>query len=326
MVITYLSQRLSLYIVQNINILQSLAEQALNNFSIFNSLDVDCMARNLKTGWVIVATSGSTVDGREIKKEWLTDMAAHYSEKLYCARIWPNHQRMFGAQGKVLAVKVEPATEPDLKGEIHLMAILAPSDELVYANKSGRLIYTSIEVLKNFGNKGFFYLGGLAVTDEPASLGTAELQFSADSKDDRFYLQGAHIDISDAKPEAEKNFFSFFRKPTTEPEQDTPMTKEQFDSLLAAQKETATAIASLADLFKSLKADPAPAPTPAPAPAPTAPPAPEATEEFVSKKSFDELTETLKKLQEDFEAAKANPAPSTTPAGDDAGVEKGVIC
>jgi hypothetical protein len=275
------------------------------------------MPRNLKTGWVIVATSGATVDGRDIKKEWLTDMAEHYSDKLYCARIWPNHERMFGAQGKVLALKVEPASEPDLDGEIHLMAILAPSDDLVYANKSGRLIYTSIEVLKNFGNKGFFYLGGLAVTDEPASLGTAELQFSADGDSDRFYLQGSHIDISDAQPDADKKpFFSFFRKPQTDTEQDTPMTKDQFDALLAAQKETANAIVALGESFKTIKTDPAPAPKDETAPA----------TEFVSKKDFDDVLDKFTKLSSEFEEAKKTIVPGTKPAGDDSSAGAGIIC
>lgn len=282
------------------------------------------MARNLKTGWVIAATSGSTIDGREIKKEWLEDIAKFYSEKLFCAKIWPDHERLFNSQGKVLAAKVEPATDPLLQGEIHLMVILAPSDDLVYANQRGRLVHTSIEVLKNFANKGIFYLGGIAVTDQPASLGTTELQFSADSESDRFYISGSPVDLSSAKEEQEKSFFSFLRKPSPEPEQDTPMTAEQFQALLAAQQQTAAAIATLGEQFKTQQ--PAPAPTPAPVPAPIVPPAPEPSADFVSKKSFDELNEKFTKLNDAFEAAKANAVPGTAPAGDDASAETGVIC
>lgn len=282
------------------------------------------MARNLKTGWVIIATSGSTVDGREIKKDWLTDMATHYSEKLFSAKIWPDHERIFGAQGKVLALKTEDATEPALKGEIHLMAILAPSDELVWANKQGKFTQTSIEVRKNFGNKGFVYLGGLAVTDTPASLGTTELQFNENADGDIFYIHGSPVDLSGAKDEPEKSIFSFFRKPSPEPEQDTPMTAEQFQALLAAQQQTAAAIVTLGDQFKTLQ--PATPPVPATAPAPTTPPAPEPTAEFVSKKDYAELANKLKTLDDKFTELQKTPAGSTTPAGDHASAENAVIC
>jgi len=276
------------------------------------------MARNLKTGWVIVATSGETTDGRKIEKKWLEDMAANYSERLYSAKIWPNHERYYGSQGKVLALKVEPAADPLLKGEVHLMAILAPSDNLVYANQQGRLVHTSIEVLKNFANRGFYYLGGLAVTDNPASLGTTELQFSDSAE--KFHFQGDALDLSSAE---EKGFFDFLRdKLSPNPEQDTEMNAEQFQALLAAQQQTAAAIATLGELFKS--AQPAPAPTTAPAP--TNQPAPEPSADFVSKKSFDELSEKLTKLTEQFEAAKVNPVPGTKPAGDDASADNAVIC
>lgn len=278
------------------------------------------MARNLKTGWVIVATSGETTDGRKIEKKWLEDMAANYNERLYSAKIWPNHERYYGSQGKVLALKLEPATDPQLKGEVHLMAILAPSDNLVYANQQGRLVHTSIEVLKNFCGRGFFYLGGLAVTDNPASLGTTELQFSENAE--KFHIHGDALDLSSAE---EKGFFDLIRdKLSPNTDQESEMNAEQFQALLAAQQQTAVAIAALADQFKTLQS--ATPPAPAPAPAPTTPPAPEPTAEFVSKKSFDELTEKFTKLSDEFEAVKKNPVPGTVPAGDDASAQSGVIC
>ncbi len=280
------------------------------------------MARNLKTGWVIVATSGETTDGRKIEKKWLEDMAANYSERLYSAKIWPNHERYYGSQGKVLALKVEPATDPQLKGEVHLMAILAPSENLVYANQQGRLVHTSIEVLKNFANRGFYYLGGLAVTDNPASLGTTELQFSENAE--KFHIQGDALDLSSAE---EKGIFDLIRdKLSPNTEQETAMDEKQFNQLTTTQNKTNELLETLIGKFT---AQPAPAPTTAPAPAPVPKiepaPAPQ-TEEFVSKKSFDELNEKLTKLNEAFEAAKTNPVPGTKPAGDDASADNAVIC
>lgn len=305
---------MALSILQNTHILQSLAEQALNQFIIFNSLGVNCMARNLKTGWVIVATSGKTTDGREIEKKWLEDMAANYSERLYSAKIWPNHERYYGSQGKVLALKVEPATDPELKGEVHLMAILAPSDNLVYANQQGRLVHTSIEVLKNFAGRGFFYLGGLAVTDNPASLGTTELQFSDNAE--KFHIQGDALDLSSAE---EKGFFDFIRnKFSNDTEQETePMSKELLEQIVAGQTKMVEAFTAMGETLKSLK--PAPEPKTDPVPEPK-------TEEFVSKKDYDELANKFKTLDDKFTELQKTPAPSTTPAGDDASAQNSVIC
>jgi hypothetical protein len=276
------------------------------------------MANNLKTGWVIIATSGATMDGRKIEKQWLTEMAENYNERMYSAKIWPDHERYFGSQGKVLALKVEPATDPAFKDELQLMAIIAPSDDLIYYNKRGKYVHTSIEVLKNFANKGFFYLGGLAVTDQPASLGTSELQFSESTNSIRF--SGSELDLSSAEPES---FFSFLKRPQKPDDQEQHiMTQEQLAAIQKSQADAAegikTAFASAMESFTAAiaKLAPAPATTPAPATAPAA------TEEFVSKKDYDELATKFTELDEKFTALQKTPAPSTTPAGDDAGAHK----
>lgn len=38
--------------------------------------------------------------------------------------------------------------------------------------RAGQKVYTSMEIRPNFSNSGKCYLIGLAVTDDPASLGT----------------------------------------------------------------------------------------------------------------------------------------------------------
>lgn len=45
--------------------------------------------------------------------------------------------------------------------------------------KQAQKVYTSIEVNPKFADTGEAYLIGLAVTDDPASLGTEYLAFSA---------------------------------------------------------------------------------------------------------------------------------------------------
>lgn len=43
--------------------------------------------------------------------------------------------------------------------------------------RAGQKVYTSMEIRPNFSNTGKCYLIGLAVTDDPASLGTEYLEF-----------------------------------------------------------------------------------------------------------------------------------------------------
>lgn len=278
------------------------------------------MPKNLKTGWVIIATSGQTIDGRTIEKAWLEDMAANYSPTLYSAKLWPDHERYFGAQGKVLALKVAPATDPALKDEIQLMGIIAPSEQLVYANQRGKYTHTSIEVLKNFAGKGFFYLGGLAVTDTPASLGTTELSFSESA--DKFYFHGSQLDLSEVEEVADnKSFFSFFNRNDKPDEQDNAMNEEQFKQLLESVNATNAAIAALGTQFSATK------------------PADKAEGEgesdqgeqsaTVTAAQFEELKtlntqlqEQLTKLSEDFATALSTEKPGTKPGDADGAATK----
>jgi hypothetical protein len=280
------------------------------------------MAKHLKTDWVIIATSGATVDGRVIEKVWLQDMAETYKESVYSAKIWPDHERWFGAQGKVTDLKVEPATDPALKGEIHLMAILAPSDDLVYANRRGKYTHSSIEVLKNFRGTGKFYLGGMAATDEPASVGTTELNFSADK--DKFWISGNEISFSSAVEQDEETSllekFTSLLKHSKGESRDTAMDKEQFNQLTETQNKTNTLLEELIGHFTKKE----PAPAPAPAPTPKTEPAP--TEQFDAEKALKDLSEKFTKLSEDFASLQKEPVPGTQPAGDDASANTGVIC
>ncbi|MCP6274896.1 GPO family capsid scaffolding protein, partial [Klebsiella pneumoniae] len=53
---------------------------------------------------------------------------------------------------------------------------------LVALVKKGQKLFTSMEVSTKFADLGKAYLIGLAATDDPASLGTEMLQFSASAK------------------------------------------------------------------------------------------------------------------------------------------------
>ena len=140
------------------------------------------MAKTSK--WFVVATEGATTDGRTINRTWIEQMAANYAPKKYGARVnlehikwrymWNDdpHSKCYG---DVVGLK----TEENAEGKLQLLAQIDPTDDLIKLNKDRQKIYTSIECDPNFADTGEAYLVGLAVTDNPASLGTEMLVFSA---------------------------------------------------------------------------------------------------------------------------------------------------
>lgn len=145
------------------------------------------MATN-KTRFFRVAVEGATVDGREIKREWLTQMAKNYNPELYGARLNVEHVKgyaplsansPFGAYGDVIALEAREIDDGPLKGKLALYARIDPTDDMVALSKKRQKIYTSIEVNPAFADSGEAYLVGLAATDDPASLGTEVLRFVA---------------------------------------------------------------------------------------------------------------------------------------------------
>jgi hypothetical protein len=145
------------------------------------------MATN-KTKFFRVAVEGATVDGREIKREWLTQMASNYDPEVYGARLNVEHVKgfaplsansPFGAYGDVIALEAREIDGGPLKGKLALYARIDPTEDMVALSKKRQKIYTSIEVNPAFADTGEAYLVGLAATDDPASLGTEVLQFVA---------------------------------------------------------------------------------------------------------------------------------------------------
>lgn len=177
------------------------------------------MAKTSK--WFVVATEGATTDGRAINRVWIEQMAKNYDPKnTYGARINLEHfrWRYFDksdahsfSYGDVLALKTEERED----GKLQLLAQISPTPELIEFNKKRQKVYTSIEVNPNFADTGEAYLVGLAVTDNPASLGTEMLQFAAHAN---------HNPFSERKHNAENLFsecvavdFEFSEEPESEP-------------------------------------------------------------------------------------------------------------
>ncbi|OAO49177.1 precorrin-8W decarboxylase [Escherichia coli] len=139
--------------------------------------------------WVRIAVEGATCDKRTIERQWIEQMADTYSPKVYGARINLEHLKgilpdgPFQRYGDVAMVKKEEIAEDGpLKGKLALLARLAPTDSLVEMNRKGQKVYTSVEVDPKFADTGKAYLVGLAVTDDPASLGTEMLSFCASAQ------------------------------------------------------------------------------------------------------------------------------------------------
>lgn len=131
-----------------------------------------------------VAVEGATTDGRKIERAHLEQIASSYSRDTYSARISLEHIKgvlpdgPFKAYGDVQSVKVDEV-EINGKKKLALFAQIVPTAALVALNKDGQKLYTSIEINPEFADTGAAYLVGLAVTDNPASLGTQALEFCA---------------------------------------------------------------------------------------------------------------------------------------------------
>ncbi len=142
-----------------------------------------------KTRFFRTAVEGATAtDGRTITREMIDQSAEAYNTVTYTARINCEHLRGFSPQppfnsyGSVIALKAEDF-EITIDGQKQtkraLYAQFDANDQMVATIKADQKIFTSCEFQPNFAKTGKFGLVGLAITDNPASLGTEALKFSA---------------------------------------------------------------------------------------------------------------------------------------------------
>lgn len=135
-----------------------------------------------------IAVEGATTDGRVISRDWISQMAKNYDPAMYGARVNMEHIKgytpdsPFRRYGDVTALTAEEITDGPLKGKLALYGDIKPTPELVELTKARQKIYTSVEINTKFADTGEAYLIGIAVTDDPASLGTEILSFSATAK------------------------------------------------------------------------------------------------------------------------------------------------
>lgn len=136
--------------------------------------------------WFRIGVEGDTCDGRKIDANDIQQMADSFDPRVRGCRINLEHIKSvlpsgeFKRLGDVVELKAEKIEDDSiLNSKLALYAKIAPLDELVTMVNAGQKIYTSMEIRPNFANTGKAYLVGLAVTDDPASLGTEILEFSA---------------------------------------------------------------------------------------------------------------------------------------------------
>lgn len=132
-----------------------------------------------------IGVEGATTDGRTIERSWLEQMAANYDPAVYTAVINMEHIKgytpdsPFRRFGVVDALDTEEIKDGMLKGKLGLFATISPSDDLIDMTGKMQKLFTSMEISLKFADTDAPYLVGLAVTDDPASLGTEMLAFSA---------------------------------------------------------------------------------------------------------------------------------------------------
>ncbi|WP_375194867.1 GPO family capsid scaffolding protein [Sphingobium sp.] len=232
-----------------------------------------------KTKFFRVAVEGATVDGRVIERAWIEQMAASYDPATYTARINCEHiagyspDRPFNAYGSVLSLKAEEV-ELTINGEkktlLALYAEIDANDQLVEINKAGQKLFTSCEIHPNFAGEGKAYLVGLAVTDQPASLGTEALKFAVKSRSNVF--SSAHeteIEILAGPIDGEaigesigRSILAFFKKekkddavtpPAPKPANDNSFDVEAFGKVMGQQ--IAAAVKPVGDAVTALQSE-----------------------------------------------------------------------
>lgn len=160
-----------------------------------------------------IGVEGATTDGRKIERVHLTQMAENYDPAVYTALINMEHikgytpESSFRRYGKVDALDADEISEGALKGKMGLYATITPTDDLVVMTGKLQKIFTSMEINPDFSDTGEAYLVGLAVTDDPASLGTEMLEFSA--KASRNPLASRKLDPDNLFSAAEETLLEF---------------------------------------------------------------------------------------------------------------------
>ena len=209
------------------------------------------MAGKKKSKFFRIGVEGATCDGRTIERQHIQEMADSYDPAVYGARINMEHIKgytpdsPFRRFGDVAELKAEEITDGPLKGKLALLASITPTEDLIAMTRAGQKVYTSMEIAPKFADTGKAYLVGLAVTDDPASLGTEMLEFSA---------KATHNPLASRK-QAPDNLFSAAELADinlADLEEDKPSLLDRVKQLLNRNADKTTA--ELSDISRAVEA------------------------------------------------------------------------
>lgn len=207
-----------------------------------------------KTDWIVVATSGKAVDGRDIEEKWLTDAAEVYNAEEYTAMLWPFHAdpgwRAFtNNYGTIEELKTEKFGD-----RIQLKARIVPNRFLLEANAAGQKLFTSVEIHDDYMGTGKHWLSGIAVTDTPASINTTRLHFSQGNAVRMGNTEALNFTLQPDDEQAKRGFFARFFTPSPHKQEEAPMNQEQFNQMMNAIQQTGERLDKLENQFSQWSA------------------------------------------------------------------------
>ena len=176
--------------------------------------------------FLVIANSGPTADGRNIKESWLKDIAGHYSKDFYTANLFQSHYYRGFNLGCIEEVKLEEVDHGEFGKRLALYAKLNGNAFLEDWAESGEKLYCSIEVEEEFSGSDKAYMPAVVVTREPASVGCDDLKFS--QRKGVFRTDAIEIEpmkFSKKKPNLAERFFN------KQPKEDHEMKPEQFSAI-----------------------------------------------------------------------------------------------
>lgn len=272
------------------------------------------MPKRFVSDWIKFATAGPTIDGREITDQQLEDMAELYDPEEYQAKLWYDHYRFYGSAGDVTALK----TEKDDKNRTCLFGKVAPATKLIELVRGGHYLHCSIERVPNFNKTDKWYLGGLGVTDNPASLGVGkQMQFSAqqmfsgrvNAEHDLSDFIPFELSVDDEDERLFQRFSNFLKKHSNE---EPEMKEEQFNELEKKVESLADSFNKFLETFNKEEDKEQVSETATPETGS------DTSQEFASNEQLEELNKKLeafsglaeqfKNLQEQFKNAVETPA------------------
>ncbi|ENX35769.1 GPO family capsid scaffolding protein [Acinetobacter courvalinii] len=204
-----------------------------------------------------VAREGQTVDGRELLRQEIQEMADTYNPEHYAGRINIEHfggwspEPPFNAYGDILKAEAE-----EIDGKLHLYVTISALPNFVEMNKKGQKIYPSIEFYRNFAGTGKAYLVGLGMTDTPASLGTQAIKFSANPHSLRTQPDSEIYITMSEKTNEGKSFIDQLKEaltPTPKPQDSSAVSEELAGALTQGVVQCLNGIKTLAQEVSGLK-------------------------------------------------------------------------